>query len=71
MLQVSGDGKTLTLTAPLDYEHLGLSQDVGGGHVLEMKAEVGLLTHNVVVRGSINHQWDETIEACPAGFDTG
>lgn len=36
-----------------------------------MRAEVGLLTHNVVVRGSVNHQWSETIEACPAGFDTG
>ena len=41
------------------------------GHTLEARAEVGLLTHNVVVRGSNDPQWDDVIEACPAGFDTG
>ncbi|XP_067947416.1 fibrocystin-L-like [Watersipora subatra] len=68
---VSSDGRTITLNESLTYSHLGETRDLGGGHMLEMKAEVGLLSHNVVVRGSINHQWDETIEACEAGFDTG
>lgn len=69
--KVSADGLTLTLNQSLEYNHLGVTADLGGGHTLEMRAEVGLLTHNVVVRGSINHQWDETIPACAAGFDTG
>ena len=41
------------------------------GKALEARAEVGLLTHNVVVRGSDNKQWHDTIEACPEGFDPG
>ena len=45
--------------------------DLGGGHRLEACAEVGLLTRNVVVRGSDNKQWNDTIEACSEGFDTG
>ncbi|XP_067951959.1 fibrocystin-L-like, partial [Watersipora subatra] len=68
---VSSDGRTITLNESLTYSHIGETRDLGGGHMLEMRAEVGLLSHNVLVRGSINHQWDETIEACEAGFDTG
>ncbi|KAF6037339.1 PKHD1L1 [Bugula neritina] len=68
---ISADGFTLTLTEALDYKHLGVTADLGGGHTLEMRAEVGLLTHNVVFRGSDHHQWKDVIEACPAGFDTG
>ena len=70
-MQISADGRTLTLNETLDYDHLGETAQLGGGHTLEMRAEVGLLTHNVVVRGSVNKQWSELIEACPAGFDTG
>ena len=69
-MKVSSDGLTVTLTEALDYGHLGRTESIGS-HKLEMRAEVGLLTHNVVVRGSINHQWEETIPACEAGFDTG
>ena len=69
--KVSPDGKTVTLNDSLDYEHKGETADIGGGHTVEMRAEVGLLTHNVVVRGSIHNQWNDVIEKCEAGFDTG
>ena len=43
-------GSTVTLDKPLDYEHWGELQTYGGVEVDE-RAEVGLLSHNVKVRG--------------------
>ena len=71
IVSVSGNGLTLTLKQPLKYKHLGETVTLGGGKTLEARAEVGLLTHNVVVRGSNHVQWNDKIEACPEGFDTG
>jgi hypothetical protein len=68
---VTNGGKTLTLEAPLKYKHLGETLSVGGKHTLETRAEVGLLTRNVVVRGSTHAEWTEKIEACQEGFNTG
>jgi hypothetical protein len=69
---VSGDGLTLTLTEPLAHDHLGVTGSFDSGTVnVEFRAEVGLLSHNVVVRGSQDIQWDDQIKACPEGFDTG
>ena len=53
------------------FEHLGVTEDLGGGYTLEMRAEVGLLSRNVKVIGSRDQQWSDEIEACPDGFDTG
>ncbi|XP_030644362.1 PKHD1 like 1, tandem duplicate 1 [Chanos chanos] len=68
---VSDDGRTLTLTAPLNYTHLGVSVTLADGTVFEARAEVGVLTRNIVIRGSNNQEWNDQIEACPAGFNTG
>ncbi|XP_026145815.1 PKHD1 like 1, tandem duplicate 1 isoform X2 [Carassius auratus] len=68
---VSADGRTLTLTEPLEYTHLGVSVTLPDGTVFEARAEVGLLTRNIVVRGSNNVEWNDQIEACPDGFNTG
>lgn len=68
---VSADGKTLTLTEPLEYAHLGVSVTLPDGTVFEGRAEVGLLTRNIVVRGSQHQEWNDQIEACPDGFNTG
>ncbi|RXN34425.1 fibrocystin-L isoform X1 [Labeo rohita] len=68
---VSADGRTLTLTEPLGYTHLGVSVTLPDGTVFEGRAEVGLLTRNIVVRGSNNVEWSDKIEACPDGFNTG
>ena len=67
---VSPDGLTLTLDSPLEYEHVGESETFGTTAV-ELRGEVGLLSHNVKVRGSSDDQWADDIEACPDGFDTG
>eukprot|EP00062_Callorhinchus_milii_P017054 gi/632969110/ref/XP_007900907.1/ PREDICTED: LOW QUALITY PROTEIN: fibrocystin-L [Callorhinchus milii] len=68
---VSADGKSLNLTEPLQYNHLGVSVPLPDGTMFEGRAEVGLLTRNVVVRGSNNVEWNDHIEACPDGFNMG
>nr|XP_009292515.1 fibrocystin-L isoform X2 [Danio rerio] len=68
---VSADGRTLTLTEPLTYTHLGVSVTLPDGMIFEARAEVGLLTRNIVVRGSNNAEWNDQIPACPDGFDPG
>jgi hypothetical protein len=47
---VSPNGLTLTLDSPLNNTHLGITKNVGPTTV-EMRAEVGLLSHNVVFQG--------------------
>ncbi|KAK3532561.1 hypothetical protein QTP86_024146, partial [Hemibagrus guttatus] len=68
---VSSDGRTLTLNNPLKYTHLGVAITLPDGTVFEARAEIGVLTRNIVVRGSINKEWSDLIPACPDGFNTG
>ncbi|XP_056273684.1 fibrocystin-L-like [Pseudoliparis swirei] len=68
---VSADGRTLTLTEPLEYSHLGVTVTLPDGTVFEGRAEVGLLTRNIVVRGAVHQDWNKAIEACPEGFNSG
>uniref|UniRef100_A0A3B4U1D6 PKHD1 like 1, tandem duplicate 2 n=1 Tax=Seriola dumerili TaxID=41447 RepID=A0A3B4U1D6_SERDU len=68
---VSADGKTLTLNEPLKFTHLGVTVTLPDGTAFEGRAEVGLLTRNIVVRGSRHQEWSDKIKACPDGFNTG
>lgn len=68
---VSPNGKTLTLESALKFKHVGETVPLISGHELGAFAEVGLLTRNVVVRGSNHKEWNDVIEACPEGFNTG
>ncbi|XP_053372863.1 fibrocystin-L-like [Mercenaria mercenaria] len=67
---ISSDKRTLTLDSALEATHWGTQETFDGTNV-EFRAEIGLLTHNVVVRGNSDAQWEDKIEACEAGFDTG
>uniref|UniRef100_UPI00193AC945 fibrocystin-L-like n=1 Tax=Styela clava TaxID=7725 RepID=UPI00193AC945 len=71
ILSVAGDQVTITLETALEFDHLGVVETMPDGTVLKSRAEVGLLTHNVLVRGSRNMDWSEDIPACPEGFNTG
>ena len=64
---VSADGKTITLTEPLKFKHISISQTFGE-HEVETRAEVGLLTRNVKVTGAINQQFVTEIPACEKPF---
>ena len=70
ILQKSSDNRVLTLESKLEYTHLG-EQTTQGGFIVEFRAEVGKLSHNVVVRGESDPVWEDIISACPEGFDTG
>ena len=67
---MSDNGRTLTLNSPLTYQHLGISRTIGSTTV-DIRAEVGLLSHNVIFQGSITETWNQTIEPCPTGFNPG
>ncbi|XP_071488092.1 fibrocystin-L-like [Diadema antillarum] len=66
---VSNDNMTISFTPAAEYEHISISQVVDGV-LLETRGEVGLLTHNVKIRGSVHEDWVEEVEACPDEFDT-
>ena len=68
---VSGNGLTVSFTEALEYQHLGETVDLGSGHQLEARAEVGMYSRNIIVRGSENAEWNDEIVACEDGFDAG
>ena len=63
-------GSILTLTSPLEYEHISVEQEIAGRR-LETRGEVGYLTRNIVVRGNRNEEWEELVPDCPEEFRPG
>lgn len=54
---ISNDGKTIQLTTPLQFQHLSVSTTMQMGNetrTIEERSEVGLLSHNLVIRGPDN-----------------
>ena len=47
---VDSGGLRLALASPLLYEHLGAVRPLDGGHSVEFRANVGLLSRNLVVQ---------------------
>ncbi len=72
---ISSDKRTLTLDKPLKFTHLGETRTVGQSgqqtYNVDIRAEVGLLTHNVQFRGSSDSSWTslKSAKACPDTFD--
>ena len=66
---ISADGKTITLNAPLVNTHLSEKRTNAGVDVY-IRAEVGLLTRNVVFNAVNDNSWNSlrTANACPDGF---
>ena len=52
------------------YQHISVKETYDG-QVVDMSAEVGYLTRNVIVRGNLNKEWLEVVEACPQEFNVG
>jgi hypothetical protein len=52
---ISSDGLVLTLDQPLNYTHLGATQQLNTT-TIEIRGEVGLLSHNVIVQGFSLHK---------------
>ena len=51
----SVDGRTVTFTTQLKYDHYGEVQTVEGKE-LDMRAEIGLLSRNILIRGDENSE---------------
>ena len=66
---VSSDGKTLTLDSPLNFEHLAVKRTNAGVDVY-IRAEVGLLSRNIVFNAINDNSWNSlrSANACPTGF---
>lgn len=68
---VSRDGRTVTVTEPLRHHHVALRQTLGG-RVVDTRAEVGLLSRNVRIRGVVSADFaDDVIEPCGGKWSPG
>ena len=67
---VSSDGLTLNLTEPLKYLHISIEQTFGG-KVVETRAEVALLSRNILIQGTKNEEFVDVIPACEEEFNSG
>ena len=61
---------TLTVSPPLQYEHIAVTQTIAG-RIIDTRAEVGYLTRNIVVRGNRNEEWVSEVSACEEEFRPG
>ena len=61
---------TLHFKPALVYKHISLVQTIGG-RVVETRAEVGLLTRNILIKGSRHNEWNDVIKNCPKEFEPG
>lgn len=67
---VSSDGHTIEFAEPLEFDHISITQTLAGQEVAT-RAEVGLLSRKVKIRGAINEDFVEEIEGCEEQFRPG
>ena len=78
IVSVSDDGYTVKLNKALEHRHMAVctngpnNNGAGWGWKGEIctRAEVGLLTRNVKLRGNVNNQWTEELPECKLGPGT-
>lgn len=74
IIAVSADKKTLTLDQPLTHKHFAETQWFSDVDFIDMRAEVGLLTRNVVYRGdpetSVSTEYGATMFLHSQGDDS-
>ena len=56
--EVSSDGRTVFFSEPLARDHFGETIDYGGG-AIDMRAEVGLLSRNIIIEGDEASRTDQ------------
>ena len=65
---ISNDGITLVLNEPVTYKHISIEQTFRK-HIVESRAEVGLLSRNIKFQGSKNNEFIEKLPECEDNFD--
>ena len=68
IISVSEDGMQLQLSSPMTYKHISIEQSFGQ-HIVESRAEVGLLTRNIKFQGHKNFEFIEELPQCEDSFD--
>ncbi len=74
IIHKSDDNLVLTLNQTLKFNHLSEKRTVGTGsnsRDIYLRAEVGILTRNVVFKGSNDLSWEQfyDVPQCPEGFN--
>lgn len=61
IIEISNDRKVFTLSKMLSFDHLSETRTVGLNQteVLNIEAEVGLLSRNVVFKGNVDTTWQK------------
>jgi hypothetical protein len=67
---ISNGRRTLTLTEPLESDHASV-HEMFDGRLVRMRAEVGLLTRNIIIRGNDDTQWHDEIQTCDIEYKSG
>ena len=70
IMDIQEGGTVLIVDPPLEYDHISVKQVISGREI-DTSAEVGYLTRNVIVRGSVNEEFVSEVSACPQEFRTG
>ncbi|CAF1691060.1 unnamed protein product, partial [Adineta ricciae] len=64
---ISSDGRTLTLDRPVDFTHLGVVLQFNAT-TIEVRAEVGLLSHNIIFQGTFTTTQNFSVVECTSSF---
>jgi len=65
---ISNDNHTLSVYPKFRYKHLSIVQTIAG-RTIDTSAEVGLLSRNVKIRGSLHDEWTGNVENCQDNFE--
>ncbi|CAG5091675.1 Oidioi.mRNA.OKI2018_I69.PAR.g13192.t1.cds [Oikopleura dioica] len=65
---ISEDGRTIFLTEPLTYRHI-YHYSEWDGEILEVAAEVALLTRNIKFYGNVNDEWTKELPPCDEEYE--
>ncbi|CBY18098.1 unnamed protein product [Oikopleura dioica] len=65
---ISEDGRTIFLTEPLTHRHIYHFSE-WDGEVLEVAAEVALLTRNIKFYGNVNDEWTKELPPCDEEYE--
>ncbi|KAK4475484.1 hypothetical protein MN116_000801, partial [Schistosoma mekongi] len=67
---ISSDNRVITLMVPLTYKKLSIKKTYSNGVIGNFAAEVGLLSRNILIRGTEEPIVSSDVQQCPSDFST-
>ncbi|CAH8562789.1 unnamed protein product [Schistosoma turkestanicum] len=68
--EISSDNRTITLVGQLAYKKLSVKKTYSNGVTGNFAAEVGLLSRNILIRGTEEPVVSSSVPKCPSSFST-